>query len=236
MRYLGNKSRIAKEILPIILKDRQKNQCYVEPFVGGANTIHLIDGYRIGGDANYHLIKFWKAIQDGWVPPDRITKNQYLDIKNNQDRDSKLTIWAGVCCSYGGKWFGGYLNDYQESKRLKNGRLPNHQDEAKRGLIKQIPNLISTHFVHSDYKNLYIPENSIIYCDPPYVNTLKYQNEIEYSHFWHWCRQQHYIGNQIFISSYEAPKDFVCVWEKEINNTLSRNKKFKAIEKLFTYE
>ena len=36
MRYTGNKSRIAKYILPIILKDKNQ-QWFVEPFVGGAN-------------------------------------------------------------------------------------------------------------------------------------------------------------------------------------------------------
>lgn len=35
MKYLGSKARIAKEILPIILKDRKVGQYYVEPFVGG---------------------------------------------------------------------------------------------------------------------------------------------------------------------------------------------------------
>lgn len=35
MKYMGSKNRIAKEILPIILRDRKPNQWYVEPFVGG---------------------------------------------------------------------------------------------------------------------------------------------------------------------------------------------------------
>lgn len=30
MKYMGNKNRIAKEILPIILKDRTENQIYVD--------------------------------------------------------------------------------------------------------------------------------------------------------------------------------------------------------------
>lgn len=35
MKYVGSKNRHAKEILPIILKDRKPDQWYVEPFVGG---------------------------------------------------------------------------------------------------------------------------------------------------------------------------------------------------------
>ena len=44
MKYMGSKNRIAKHILPIILKDRIENQYYVEPFVGGANMIDKVDG------------------------------------------------------------------------------------------------------------------------------------------------------------------------------------------------
>jgi DNA adenine methylase len=156
--------------------------------------------------------------------------------KNNQDIDSKMTIWCGVCLSYGGKWFGGFLNDYQENKRLKNGRLPNHQDEARRGLIKQIPNLISVHFVNVDYQSLEIPPNSIIYCDPPYQNTLMYENSIEYPSFWQWCREKTKEGHSVYISEYNAPSDFTCIWSKEIDNTLSKQRNFKSIEKLFKYE
>ena len=36
MKYMGSKNRIAKYILPIMLKDRKPNQYWVEPFVGGA--------------------------------------------------------------------------------------------------------------------------------------------------------------------------------------------------------
>ena len=42
MVYMGSKNRIAKEILPIILKDRVKGQWYVEPFVGGCNMIDKV--------------------------------------------------------------------------------------------------------------------------------------------------------------------------------------------------
>ena len=41
MKYMGSKNRIAKYILPIILKDRKEGQWYVEPFVGGANMTQL---------------------------------------------------------------------------------------------------------------------------------------------------------------------------------------------------
>ena len=35
MKYQGSKNKIAKHILPIILKNRTPDQYYVEPFMGG---------------------------------------------------------------------------------------------------------------------------------------------------------------------------------------------------------
>jgi len=37
MKYMGSKTRIAKYILPIMLKERKEGQVWVEPFVGGGN-------------------------------------------------------------------------------------------------------------------------------------------------------------------------------------------------------
>ena len=44
MKYMGSKARHAKELLPIILKDRKEGQWYVEPFVGGCNMIDKVTG------------------------------------------------------------------------------------------------------------------------------------------------------------------------------------------------
>lgn len=234
MRYTGNKNRIAKYILPIMLEHRTEDMVWVEPFVGGANMIDKVEGKRMGSDFNKHLIVFWESVQMGWLPPIRISKDEYLEIKKHPNRDSKMTIWAGICCSYGGKWFGGFLNDYQESKRNKSGKLPNHQDEARRGLLKQIPNIASVKFTCSDYKNLDIPPNSLIYCDPPYKGTVKYNKDVNHDDFWQWCRDKANEGHKVFISEYNAPNDFECVWQKEVSNTLSKQNNFKNIEKLFT--
>lgn len=93
MKYMGSKNRIAKHILPIILKDRKENQYYVEPFVGGANMIDKVNGLRIGADNNVYLIEMWKALQKGWKPPKEITRETYNDFRtlyNNQNADECL--------------------------------------------------------------------------------------------------------------------------------------------------
>ena len=55
MKYMGSKNRIAKEILPIMLKLRG-DRTWVEPFVGGGNMIDKVQGKRIGADINHYLI------------------------------------------------------------------------------------------------------------------------------------------------------------------------------------
>ncbi len=65
MKYMGSKARIAKEILPIILKNRKPNQWYIEPFVGGANTIDKVEGNRLGSDINHYLIALYLELKKG---------------------------------------------------------------------------------------------------------------------------------------------------------------------------
>ena len=46
MKYMGSKARFAKEMLPIILRDRTAEQWYIEPFAGGMNAICEVGGKR----------------------------------------------------------------------------------------------------------------------------------------------------------------------------------------------
>ena len=70
MKYMGSKARFAKHILPIILKDRQPNQSYIEPFAGGMNMIDKVDGIRIANDQHEELMAMWQVlIYDNWDPP-----------------------------------------------------------------------------------------------------------------------------------------------------------------------
>tara|TARA_R110000782_G_scaffold201001_1_gene289773 strand:+ start:129 stop:848 length:720 start_codon:yes stop_codon:yes gene_type:complete len=237
MKYMGSKNRIAKHLLPIMLENRN-GRTWVEPFVGGANMIDKVDGKRIGADFNKYLIDFFNEFKNGWTPPEHVTKEEYYDIKENKENDTKMTLWAGICCSYGGKWFGGWINDYKENRRLKNGRLPNHQKESRNGVLKQLPKIQGVEFIHSSYQDLEIPLNSLIYCDPPYEGTTKYKDDFNHLEFWEWCRQKTKEGHQVYISEYNAPKDFKCIKEVLTNTQLgngSNTGNIKKTDKLFVY-
>lgn len=108
MQYMGSKRRIAKEILPIILENRKEGQGYVEPFVGGCNSIEHVAGTRLGNDNHYELVSMWRALQAGWLPPVTVERDWYYEIKNNPSSFSpELRGFVGFLCSFGGKWWGG---------------------------------------------------------------------------------------------------------------------------------
>jgi DNA adenine methylase len=230
MKYMGSKNRIAKEILPIMLKNRKDNQYWVEPFVGGANMIDKVTGNRIGSDINKYLIACLDSIAKGWIPDSKWSESLYNDIKNNKDEYSLAMVgYAGFALSYGGKWFGGWCRD-SAGKR-------NYVLEAHKNAVKQQPFLTGIQFISSSYDELDIPANSIIYCDPPYASTTKYKDEFDHKKFWDWCEIQVKKGHTVFVSEYNAPENWVCIWEKEIVSSLTQNTGGKkGIEKLFTLE
>lgn len=236
MKYMGSKARLAKSILPIILKSRKPGQWYVEPFSGGMNTICEVKGNRIANDIHYHLIEMWKELLRGWVPKE-ITKKEYMEIKTNQDKYPPYLVgWAGFNCSYCGTWFGGFAG----SVRTKIGTIRNYQEEAIRNILKQTKKMIGVRFFNESFHDLRIPPNSIIYCDPPYKGTSKYVNDIDHDLFWDWVRDADEQGHTVFVSEYSAPNDFECVWQKNIKSSLSANGRSggskKSVEKLFKHK
>ena len=234
MKYMGSKNRIAKHILPIILKDRKENQYYVEPFVGGANMIDKVGGLRIGGEFNKYIANMWIELEKGLIPKNNYTKQEYDFIKNNKDSCLYEKGYVGICCSYSGKWFGGFAGKVATKQGIRD-----YQDEAHRNLLNQVKNIKKVQFKHSSYDELEIPSNSIIYCDPPYDGTTQYKDSFDSSKFWQWCREKANQGHQVFISEYNAPDDFECLWQQEVKSSLSANGiaggNKVSVEKLFTY-
>jgi DNA adenine methylase len=237
MVYMGSKNRFAKELLPIILKDRKENQFYVEPFAGGMNIIDKVEGNRIANDLNYYLIEMFKDLLNGWKP-EYISKIEYKDIKNNKEKyKPNIVGWAGFICSFSGKYFAGFAGNFPESIINKNGKIRYYQVEHSNSIFKQLPKLQGVKFENKKYSELEIPDNSIIYCDPPYQNTTGYKVEkFNHSEFWEWCRNKTLEGNTVFVSEYTAPDDFECVWEKEVKVTLSTKSTLNKVEKLFQYK
>lgn len=234
---MGSKSRIAKDIVPIIQKyiDDNNIDTYIEPFVGGANVIDKIKcKNKIGNDNNEYLISLWNELKNGWNPLDNIhmTKELYDDIKDNKDKYfPNVVALAGLCATYNAKWFGGYAGIVH----TKIGTERNYYDESVRNVLKQINNLKDVEFKNIDYREFNIPENSVVYCDPPYQDTTKYKDEFNHEEFWEWVRKNS-KDNIVLISEYNAPNDFECIWQKELIITLDKNSRSNAVEKLFIHK
>lgn len=204
MIYLGSKKRIAKEILPIILKDRKPGQMYVEPFAGGCNMIDKVDNPRIGSDINVQIYTLIVALQEGWIPPQEVSeelydrvhafydhnwyiknwiqqdkpwRKQYMSISERKHYSKELVAYIGFSLSYAGKWWGGYRRD-KKGKIVNNiiTSKQNYAKEAFNNIMSQIPSLVGIDFHNKSYIELtnIIPPNSIIYCDPPYEGRTGY--------------------------------------------------------------
>lgn len=249
MKYMGSKNRIAKHILPIILKDRKPDQWYVEPFVGGANMIDKVDGLRIGYDYNELLIDCLDALANGWEPPEFISREFYSECRNKfnsgvySNDEAHILGYVGVNGSYGGKWYTGYAG----RSITKVGTVRDYPLEAYNNVMAQVVNIKGVEFISADYgdiDNIDLPPQSIIYCDPPYIGTTEYiaakRSGFDSNEFWAWCRERVFDGHNVFISEYSAPDDFICVWQQEVKSSLSANGKFggnkKSIEKLFIHK
>lgn len=225
MRYMGSKSRISKEILPIMLEHRKPGQWWVEPFVGGGNMIDKVTGNRIGSDYNKWAISALNSIRDhlNELPNNNqeFTEEDYKALRKDDDYEHKG--YAGFAYSWGGKWLGGYARD---------NKGQDYVATAKRSATKQSRGLQGVVLVHCSYEELNIPPNSLIYCDPPYANTINYSvGSFNHERFLDWCRAKASDGHTVFLSEYTAPGDFKCVWSKQIPNNLKRTTDRKSLEK-----
>lgn len=195
---------------------------------------HVICDKKIGSDINEYLIAMWNALKNGYLPPKDITKEEYLEVKNNIDSYPKEHVAiVGFCATYNGGWF----RRYGGKAITKSGKVRNYYDEGVRNILKQVPKIMDVEFVHSDYRDLNIPINSLVYCDIPYESSKyeMYEDKFNHSLFWDWCSKTS-TKNIVLISEYHAPEDFVCIFEKVLTTTFDNKGRKKDTEKLFIHK
>ena len=104
--------------------------------------------------------------------------------------------------------------------------------------LENLHSLESLTISKADYKDIFVSEpTTVIYCDPPYINTSGYEDAIRESGFNHaefydWCEAQKGL---VVLSEYTVPADrFTCVWSKE-KIVLSAGAKYQItkVERLF---
>lgn len=250
MRYLGGKSRISKQIAGVINNaaygwqepyvERNSNnpnlelgagvqRVFVSLFCGSCAIESKVKAnIKILNDKRPYLIAMWQTLQQGWRPPEIITKDEYYYVKEHKDEKPALTGFVGFGCSFGGKWFGGLAS---------NKKGDNYCAKAERSLMKDLSGVKDAMFTCLDYKDVVVPDNAVVYADPPYQNTTGYTTgSFNHEEFWE-CMRELSKRCTVFISEQTAPDDFECVWQKELTRTLDYNKSNqpKKVEKLFRW-
>lgn len=234
MMYFGGKQSISKYICNFLNEKLNFNQTFVDLFCGSCNIIVGIDSnrLRIANDKHKYLISMWRELQNGWIPPKTLSKEEYKFIKDNKDIKPYLAGFVGFGCSFAGKWFGGFA---------KSGNR-NYCLNAYNSTMKKFKNLQDVEFYNYDYKEVDIPEGALVYCDIPYKDTTQYcVNEVgvfDHNVFYDWVRENS-TKYDIYISEYKhnIPDDFEIVLEIESKKSIrnSNGEQVKTIEVLIKY-
>lgn len=215
MRYFGGKARIAGTIVKELQKMLDPDQTFVDLFCGSCNIVSKISAKnRIANDVHKELIALHKAVQNGWIPPDIISEEDYTNAKTAEDH---LKAFVGFGCSFSGKWFGGYARD---------GSNTNYAKSAKNSLLKKHKTMQDVLFLNSSYEKVNLPNNSLVYCDIPYKNTNGYSvGSFNHDDFYAWAKQMKEKGQIIVVSEYacNVPLDWQVVFELESKKGI-RNK------------
>lgn len=89
---------------------------------------------------------------------------------------------------------------------------------------------ISLEVSQQDYRDVAIPDNSVVYCDPPYKDTYKYITTFDHDAFYAWCLDN---PHPVFVSEYDMPDGFTAIDATPIQNLMNSDKPVSRIEKLF---
>ena len=184
-----------------------------------------MSGERIANDVHTSLIMMWQALQNGWIPPKEVSEQEHKEAKKMSD--CALKAFAGFGCSFGGKYFGGYARN-----SIKNNYALSAHNSClrKKKLFKDVT------FFNKSYLD-FTPKNQLIYCDPPYKDTSRYNTTAKFDSALFWATMREWSkDNLVFISEYQAPEDFKRVWQKEKKLSIrSKNGCEIRVERLFVH-
>lgn len=97
--------------------------------------------------------------------------------------------------------------------------------------LERLQQLDSISFYNTSYESVPIKEESIIYCDPPYIGTAKYDDKgFNHQAFYEWVRTN---KHPVYFSEYKAPADFKTAMVIAHRSTLSADANNKVYEKVF---
>lgn len=228
--YGGGKAKLGKEIYQVI-KDVEtitgRGGTYFEPFCGllGVQIHFAIEGRKsLACDSNKDIILMFQALQKGWIPPSECSKKKFDSLRLSSEHTPERG-YLGVACAYSGIFFSGYRTSFGRRNYLQN---------FKNGIMKMVPYLDKIRFLSGRSYDRFRPKGMTIYCDPPYRgNGFRSEHFQGFDHekFWEVMREWS-RDNLVIISEYDAPRDFICIWEKKTRATY-HSASVHRVEKLF---
>lgn len=186
--------------------------------------------HRIAGDLHDEVVEMYHSVQNGWIPPDTLSKEQYDHIRANRFTDmypKNLMAFAAFGCAFSGSCWRKYAGEEYAAK-------------AKRSILRKAEFLKDVQYFTSDYRSLK-PHGCIIYCDPPYASTkIGFRitgtignGKFDTDEFWQIMRKWSET-NLVYVSEYQAPTEFECLMEKSIKTGVRTKKGNETrIERLF---
>ena len=110
-----------------------------------------------------------------------------------------------------------HLQQLQQLQQLE--QLQRLERLERLGQLQQLDLITHTNLDYAEVKISTPPQDTIIYADPPYINTSEYKlcgNNFDYERFYQWCIDKAKKGYNVFISEYNMPQDrFREIWSKE---------------------
>lgn len=226
MRYLGGNHRIAnwlRDSIQPIRKDRR----LVEPFCGGLSATVALQPC-LASDASVPLMSLIQACRQGWEPPIDLSESEYQQAKLLPPSDP-LHGFAAFCCSFGGKYWGGYARETGRNFAL----------QGRNSLLRKIKATQLTEFKCCEYHELEILPGDVVYCDPPYAGTtMGYATEPwDSNQFWNWCRDLQDKGATVIVSEFKAPPDIKVLAQITSKTDLrTKRREQDTVETLFILE
>jgi DNA adenine methylase len=207
VQYQGGKERIAAALAAELERRRAPGQPVIVPFLGGASVLSRLSGPRAGSDVSAALICLFRAVRSGWVAPP-VDRDLYERLRATQDPSDPCTAFAGFGCSFGGKWFGGFI-DPRPGKHCSASTGVRY---AWTALVRKVRALDGVPLSCMDYRD-WDPRGALVYCDPPYAGTLGYPGTPPWNPgaFWRWAARLS-ASNTVLVSEIAAPDGWAEVW------------------------
>ncbi len=254
--YKGSKNKIAKWVVEHI----PTADIFIDLFAGGCAVTHaaLEEGRwqkYIANDINKTPKLFINAINGKYHNEKRWISREEFEAQKDKD------AYISTCWSFGNNGrdylYSQELEAYKKAvhelifaetlkeRRLKfllvirelNKYLATTQKTLPIENIKKLERLQSLERLERlqrDYREIDIPQNTVVYCDIPYRDTNKY-NDFSHDEFYEWFDQQKQLT---IVSEYTAPPNSIeiaCI-TKSVAMQANGKGKNQAVEKLFVHK